>query len=113
MKREIELPLLARFLKEMTEKYETRPCTLKILEGTIPMTEAEGMPLVGLDLESGVGGPADVEIVLGDEADRGGRYLSHKVPEVRRVTVESEKGNREKRFVFESATGVLTILSLD
>jgi hypothetical protein len=113
MKRDIELPALAHFLKEMTEKYETRPCTLRILEGTIPMTEAEGLPLVGLDLESHLGSEADVEIVLGDEADRGGRYLSHRVPRVRRVTVESEVGNREKRFVFESGSGALSILTLD
>lgn len=78
------------------------------------MTEAEGLPLVGLDLETRLGEEApDVEIVLGDEADRGGRFLSHRVPRVRRVTVESEKGNREKRFVFESDKGALSILSLD
>jgi hypothetical protein len=112
MKREIEISKLDGFLKEFNERHETRPVTLKLLYGTTPMTEAEGLPLIGLDLERQPTGACDVEILMGDEGSDGKRYLAHTVANVKRVVVEMEKGNRETRLVLESGEDGQAMLGL-
>jgi hypothetical protein len=113
MKREVELSNLESFLKEFNERHETRPVTLKLLYGTTPMTEAEGLPLIGLDLERHASGTLDVEILMGDEGSDGKRYLAHTVAGVKRVLIEMEKGNRERQLVLESAENGQAMLGFD
>jgi hypothetical protein len=113
MKREIPLSNLEGFLKGFNERHETRPVTPELLDGTTPMTEAEGLPLIGLDLDRQPSGSLDVEILMGDEAPDGKRYLAHTVSDVERVVVEMEKGNRETRLLFEDGEGGRATLELD
>jgi hypothetical protein len=49
---------------------------------------------------------------MGHEALDGKRHLTHTVSDVRRVSVETENGDREKRLILESASGELAILGL-
>jgi len=112
MKREIELSNLKTFLKDFSERHETRPVTLKLLYGTTPMTEAEGLPLIGIDFDSQPSGAVDVEILMGDEGSDGKRHLAHTVSDVKRVVVEMEKGNRETRLILESGEGEKALLGL-
>ncbi len=112
MKQEIELSSLKSFLKDFTERHETRPVTLNLLYGTTQMTEAEGLPLIGLDLDNQPSGALDVEILMGDEGLDGKRHLAHKVADVKRVVVEMEKGNRETRLILEGAKGEQAMLGL-
>ena len=51
MKREITLSSLETFVKEFNARHETRPVTLRLIQGTTPMTEGEGIPFLGLDVE--------------------------------------------------------------
>jgi hypothetical protein len=99
MKRTIELSELETFVKNFNERHEARPVALRLIHGTTPMTEGEGIPLVGLDVERGPSGAIEVEIVLGDDENR---HLTHRVRDVGRVEVEMEKGNRETRLIVES-----------
>jgi hypothetical protein len=112
MKREIPISSLKSFLKDFTERHETRPVNLQLLYGTTPMTEAEGLPLIGIDFDSQPSGAVDVEILMGDEGSDGKRHLTHTVPDVKRVVVEMEKGNREKRLILESGEGETAMLGL-
>lgn len=112
MKREIDLSDLKSFLKGFTERHETRPVTLQLVYGTTPMTEAEGLPLIGIDLDSQLSGAVDVEILMGDEGSDGKRHLAHTVADVKRVVVEMEKGNRETRLILESGEGETAKLAL-
>jgi hypothetical protein len=112
MSRDIELSNLEAFLKEFSERHERRRVTLKLIRGTTPMTEAEGLPLVGIDLERRSSGVVDVEIMMGDEGLDGKRHLTHTVSDVRRVRVETEKGDREKRLILEGGSGEQAILGL-
>jgi hypothetical protein len=112
MKREIELSKLKSFLKDFSERHETRPVTLKLLYGTTPMTEAEGLPLIGIDFDNQPSGAVDVEILMGDEGSDGKRHLAHTVSDVKRVVVEMEKGNRETRLILESGEGEKAMLGL-
>jgi hypothetical protein len=112
MSRDIELSNLGAFLKEFNERHERRRVTLKLIRGTTPMTEAEGLPLMGIDLERRSSQILDVEILMGHEALDGKRHLTHTVSDVRRVSVETENGDREKRLILESASGELAILGL-
>lgn len=109
MKREIELSKLETFLKEFNERHETRPVTLRLLYGTTPLIEGEGVPLLGLDVERKPSGSLDVEIMMGDD---GKSHLTHTVNDVNRVVVEMEKGNRETRLILESRTGEQAIVGL-
>jgi hypothetical protein len=109
MKRRIELSNLEIFVKNFNERHEARPVTLRLIHGTTPMTEGEGIPLVGLDVEREPSGAIDMEIVLGDDANR---HLTHTVKDVGRVEVEMEKGNRETRLVVESRSGEQAIMGL-
>lgn len=113
MKKNIELGDLGPFLQDFNERHEARPLTLRVLEGTIPMTEGESLPLIGLDLDDKGENAPRIEILLGDEDSDGKRHLSHTVSNVQRVTVEMEHGNREKRLVLESQSGAQAILTFD
>ena len=112
MMQQIELGNLDDFLKSFSERHETRPVTLKLLYGTTPMTEAEGLPLIGLDLDRQPSGAVDVEILMGDEGSDGKRHLAHTVSDVKRVVVEMEKGNRETRLILEDAEGRQAMLGV-
>ena len=112
MKREIQLSNLKSFLKGFTERHEARPVTLQLLYETTPMTEAEGLPLIGVNFDSQPSGAVDVEILMGDEGSDGKRHLAHTVSDVRRVVVEMEKGNRETRLTLESGEGERAMLGL-
>ncbi len=76
------------------------------------MTESEGLPLIGLDVERQPSGAFDVEILMGDEGSDGKRYLAHTVADVKRVLVEMEKGNRETQLVLESGEDGQAMLGL-
>lgn len=112
MKREVDLSNLKEFLKDFTERHETRPVTLHLLYGTTPMTEAEGLPLIGIDFDRQPTGAVDVEILMGDEGSDGKRHLAHTVADVKRVVVEMEKGNREIRLILESGEGETAMLGV-
>ncbi len=45
--------------------------------GVTPMTEAEGLPRIGLDFDSQPSGALDVEILMGDEGSDVKRDLAH------------------------------------
>ncbi len=108
MKREIALTSLETLVKEFNARHETRPVTLRLIQGTTPMTEGERIQFLGLDVERRASGALEVEIVMRHD---GNRHLAHTVKDVERVMVEMEKGNREKRLILESRTGEQTIMA--
>jgi len=112
MNRRIDFPNAVPFLEEFTEKHRGEPVKLQVLEGTTPMTEEEGLRLVGLDLDRKGRGALSVQIMLGDEASQITRHLTHTVPQLSGLVLEVGADGQDERLTIESETGTKVILIL-
>jgi hypothetical protein len=101
------------YLREFDRRNRNRPTRLEVIGKPWAETDywlEDGLPLVGLSLETtGADGPR-VALMLDGAAAAGSGHMTHTVSRVRRVTRSLTEDGRDEGLEIEGANGLTTVL---
>ncbi|WP_218082236.1 DUF5335 family protein [Anthocerotibacter panamensis] len=99
------------FIEEFTHRNVSRTTRIEVWEEDSRGTEAEGLPLIGLDLDLKGKFAPQVEILLGDERPgTNARHMTHVIPHTRTIIPKLAADGRDEVLEIEDDQGGKTLL---